>query len=95
MYYILHMYCMSVVGSNMLHTRLSVDDVSIRILRTGSSPGAGPWAGAGVLKSIRILGWVDPMCSKVAVSVCVPHDRMLSAISINQSITVLIQFLTL
>ena len=53
------MYYMSVVGSNIFHTRLSVDDESIRILRNGSSPGS--WAGAGVLKSIRILGWVDPM----------------------------------
>ena len=30
------MYYMSVVGSNIFHTRLSVDDESIRILRNGS-----------------------------------------------------------
>ena len=45
--YVLDIYYMSVVGSNIFHTRLSVDDESIRILRNGSVAGAAGWAGAG------------------------------------------------
>ena len=46
------------LDSIIFHTHLSVDSERIRILCNGSSPG---WAGAGVLKSIRILEWGDPM----------------------------------
>ena len=44
--YVLDMHYMSVVGSNIFHTRLSVDDESIRILRTGREL-AGALGGRG------------------------------------------------